>query len=322
MRFGGRNGSIQRKDCIEAFAMGERTAMQDINFHHLRYFQAVAHEGNLTRAAQRLHVSQSAVSVQIKKLEAQLGQDLFAREGRGLVLTEAGSIALEYADAMFRLGDELVGTLDVQGVSTRRFLRVGALATLSRNFQIEFFQPLLGRENVEVVVRSGSLNEHLRAVSEHRIDVVLANVMPLRDSAASWVPHLIAEQPVSLVAHPDQEFRGRRLKDILASEPLLLPTTESSIRTGFDALAQKLGVIPTIAGEVDDMAMLRLFARDSRALAVVPPIVVRDELDAGELVEVRRLPDLTETFYAITARRRFPNPLLAEVIPGLGVDED
>ena len=105
--------------------------MPEINFHYLRYFQAVAREGNLTRAARKLHVSQSAVSVQIKKLETQLGQDLFEREGRRLVLTEAGSIALEYADAMFRLGDELRGTLDVRGASTRRVLRVGALATLS-----------------------------------------------------------------------------------------------------------------------------------------------------------------------------------------------
>ncbi|MEL6427730.1 MAG: LysR family transcriptional regulator [Planctomycetota bacterium] len=294
--------------------------MPEINFHHLRYFQAVAHEGNLTRAAQRLHVSQSAVSVQIKKLETQLGQDLFEREGRRLVLTEAGSIALEYADAVFRLGDELLGTLDVRGEATRRVLRVGALATLSRNFQIEFFQPLLGREDVEVLVRSGSLNDHLRAVSEHRLDVVLANVVPLRDSTATWVPHLIAEQPVSLVGHPDRRFKGRRLKDILVTEPLLLPTTESSIRTGFDALTQKLGVTPTIAGEIDDMAMLRLFARDSRALALVPPIVVRDELEAGELVEVRRLPELRETFFAITAWRRFPNPLLVELIPG--IDEE
>ena len=132
--------------------------MNHLNFHHLRYFWAVAHEGNLTRAAQRLHVSQSAVSVQIKQLEQQLGHELFERRGRQLALTEAGSIALDYADTVFGLGDELVGTLGEHTGTARRVLRVGALSTLSRNFQISFLQPLLGRDEVELVLRSGALN--------------------------------------------------------------------------------------------------------------------------------------------------------------------
>ena len=289
--------------------------MREVNYHHLRYFWAVAHEGNLTRAAERMFVSQSAVSVQIKKLEQQLGHDLFERRGRSLSLTEAGRITLEYADTVFQLGDELLGTLSTQGETARRVLRVGALATLSRNFQLEFLQPLIVREDVELVIRSGSLSDLLRALDEHQLDVVLANQVPMRDAGVSWVPHLIAEQPVSLVGPSDRKRKGRRLTDILASEPLLLPTMDSSIRTGFDTLADRLGVRPMVAGEVDDMAMLRLMARESNALAVVPPIVVRDELEAGELVEIRRLPDLVETFYAITASRRFPNPLLRALIP-------
>jgi LysR family transcriptional regulator, transcriptional activator of nhaA len=140
----------------------------ELNYHHLRYFWAVAHEGNLTRAAERLHVSQSAVSVQIQKLQQQLGHELFERRGRKLVLTEAGSIALDYADTMFELGDELVGTLGESGV-TRRVLRVGALATLSRNFQLRFLQPLLNRDDVELVLRSGSLGDLLRSLETHQL---------------------------------------------------------------------------------------------------------------------------------------------------------
>lgn len=294
--------------------------MAEINYHHLRYFWAVAHEGNLTRAAERLFVSQSSVSVQLKKLEQQLGTELFERRGRRLILTEAGTIALEYADTVFQLGDELLGTLSSHGETARRILRVGALATLSRNFQIEFLQPLVVREDLELVLRSGSLTDLLRAMGEHQLDVVLANIAPPRDAGVSWVPHLIANQPVSLVGHPDQRRKGRRLKEILSTESVLLPTIESSIRSGFDILVDRLGVRPLIAGEIDDMAMLRLMARESHSLAVVPPIVVRDELEAGELVEIRRLPDLHETFYAITASRRFPNPLLRELIPDIEGD--
>ena len=231
--------------------------MADINYHYLRYFWAVAHEGTLTRAAERLHVSQSAVSVQIKKLEQQLGHTLFERQGRRLVLTEAGSMALDFANTVFQLGDELIGTLDIHSATARRVLRVGALATLSRNFQIDFLHPLLVRDDVELVLRSGSLGNLLRSVSEHQLDIVLANVAPLRDAGVAWVPHLIAEQPVSLVGHANHQHKGRRLTDILATEPILLPTAESSIRTGFDTYVDRLGVTPSIAGEIDDMAMLR-----------------------------------------------------------------
>lgn len=289
--------------------------MASLNYHHLRYFWAVAHEGNLTRAARRLYVSQSSLSVQIQKLEQQLGHALFDRRGKQLHLNEAGRIALDFADSIFATGDELVGTLGELGAPERRVLRVGALATLSRNFQLQFVAPLISRDDVEVVIRAGTLGALLQALEAYRLDVVLANVSPARDAATEWVVHAIDEQPVSLVGHPRRGRRSRDLGKLLASEPLALPSTESSIRIGFDALVARLGVRPRIAAEVDDMAMLRLVAREHAGLSVVPPIVVKDELDGGVLAEVAQLPDLAETFFAITMARRFPNPLLERVLP-------
>lgn len=287
--------------------------MADLNYSHLRYFWAVAHEGNLTRAAARLHVSQSAVSLQIQKLEYELKHPLFERRGRKLLLTEAGRIALDHADAIFAAGDELLGTLLERGAA-RRVLRVGALATLSRNLQLQFLRPVLGRDDVEIVVRSGAFGDLLQGLEAHRFDVVLANGAPPRDAATPWIPHPIASQPVSLIGRPGLVRKGKKLRDVLAAHPVILPSAETSIRTGFDTLIDRLGVRPRIAAEVDDMAMLRLFAREHGALAVVPPIVVRDELAAGTLVEIARLPDLHETFFAITMSRRFPNPLLKTLI--------
>ena len=126
--------------------------MAQLNYHHLRYFWAIAHAGSLTKAAEQLHLSQSAVSVQLAKLEAQLGHPLFDRLGRSLVLTEAGRIALDYADTMFQAGDELLSTLRSQPAMNRPVLKVGALTTLSRNFQMEFLRPLMGRADISVVV--------------------------------------------------------------------------------------------------------------------------------------------------------------------------
>jgi LysR family transcriptional activator of nhaA len=288
-----------------------------LNFHHLHYFWAVAHEGNLTRAAERLHVSQSAVSVQIQKLEAELGHPLFERRGKQLVLTEAGRIALDHADAIFAMGRELVGTLQERG-RERTVLRVGSMATLSRNFQLQFLRPLLGRDDVEIVVRSGSLADLLRALEAHRVDVVLANTTPPRDAATPWVAHTLADQPVSLVGPPDLARAGRPLAEILATEPLLLPAAETGIRADFDALVARLGVTPRIAAEVDDMAMLRLLAREHAGAAVVPSIVVQDELGSGALAEIAQLPGLHEVFSAITLARRFPNPLLGPLLQANG----
>lgn len=286
-----------------------------LNFHHLRYFWAVAHEQNLTRAAARLHVSQSAVSTQIKALEDALGHPLFERRGKALALTEAGRIALEHADAIFAQGRDLESALAGRA-RARQVLRVGSLATLSRNFQLGFLRPLFRRDDVELVVRSGALAELLRGLEAHQLDVVLSNVAPLRDATAPWVPHLIAEQPVALVGAKKRRRRAE-LRALLDGEPLVLPTVESSIRGGFDALCERLDVHPRIAAEVDDMAMLRLLAGAHLGLAVVPPIVVQDELAAGTLVQVAELP-LVETFYAITRRRRFPNPVLAELLAARG----
>jgi LysR family transcriptional activator of nhaA len=283
------------------------------NFHHLHYFWAVAHEKNLTRAAQRLHVSQSAVSMQIQKLEGELGHPLFERRGRQLVLTEAGRIALDHADAIFARGDELQSALGDKG-PRRRVLRVGSIATLSRNFQLGFLRPLFAQGDVELVIRSGALPEMLRALEAHLIDVLLANTAPARDAATPWVAHAIDEQPVSLVGLPTMARGKRSLEVLLGSEPLLLPSAETSIRAGFDALVNRLGVRPRIAAEVDDMAMLRLLAREGLGLAVVPSIVVRDELVSRKLVELAPLPRLEETFFAITLARRFPNPLLKLLI--------
>lgn len=284
-----------------------------LNYHHLHYFWAVAREGNLTRAAEKLHVSQSAVSVQIKKLEESLGRELFERTGRQLALTEAGRVALDYADSIFDMGRELLGVLESQRTSAQRSLRVGVLATLSRNFQLGFLAPLLNRDDATVLVRSGPLEDILRRLEAHQLDVVLTNVVPARTEASSWVPHTIDEQPVSLISRPSAR-RARSLRALLAEEPIVVATVESSIRTAFDALAERLDVTPRVVAEVDDMAMLRLLAREHRGVTVIPPIVVQDELADGTLVELTQLPGLVEPFSAITVPRRAPNPLLLDLL--------
>ena len=291
--------------------------MRNLNFNHLQYFRAVAHEGSLTRAAARMNLSQSAVSVQIQKLEHQIGHLLFERLGKKLVLTEAGQIALDYADTVFKAGDELMSTLQGRPLANQQFLRVGALTTLSRNFQLEFLRPLVGRPDVELIVRSGNIRDLLAQLEAHAVDVVLANSAAPQDARSTLRNHLLNEQPVSLVGRPRTGKAAFRFPEDLRTEPLLLPSLESDIRVAFDRVLDLAGIRPLILAEVDDMAMLRLLARESDGVTLVPPIVVRDELAAGILVEHARIPEVTESFYAIVKKRRFPNRLLTEVM-GLG----
>jgi LysR family transcriptional regulator, transcriptional activator of nhaA len=294
--------------------------MPQLNYHHLHYFWAVAKEGHLTRAATRLHVSQSALSAQIRQLEEQLGQPLFARIGRGLKLTEAGQLALGYADAIFASGNELLAVLREGRREERQVLRIGAVATLSRNFQENFIRPLLARADVELVLQSGGLSELLARLRVHALDLILSNRRMPASAEDPWRCRRIARQPVSLVGRPRPGGPAFRFPDEIAEVPLLLPGRDNELRAGFDLMCEQRGIRYRLRAEVDDMALLRLLARDSDSVALVPSVVVQDELRSGRLVEYAVVPDLHEDFYAISVQRRFEPPLLKSLLQQSGAE--
>ncbi len=267
-----------------------------LNYHHLGYFWTVARAGHLTRAAEQLHISQSALSVQIRQLEQQLGHELFRREGRRLVLTETGSLVLNYADTIFGAGRELESVLREGKGGGSRLLRIGSTATLSRNFQENFVKPLLGRADVQFSIASGSQEELLERLRLHQLDVVLSNRPAQGDARQPWRSRRIARQPVSLVGEPRRTRRAFRFPEDLRGRAVLLPGAGSDLRASFDVLCEQLDLTVKVLAEVDDMAMLRLLARDAHGIALLPPIVVQDEIATGRLEEYCRLPQLNH-FY-------------------------
>lgn len=285
-----------------------------LNYHHLYYFWAVAKDGNLTRTAAQLHVSQSALSSQIKALEDDLGRALFLREGRSLQLTEEGRLALTYAETIFAAGNELSALMKDGEFRRRQTVRIGAVATLSRNFQENFVRPLLRLDDIQMVLQSGTLADLLARLSVHGIDLVLSNRRVHRDSQNPWQSHRIARQPVSLVGKPRRKRNRFAFPDDLADYRILLPSLESEIRSGFDLLCEQHRATYRILAEVDDMAMLRLLARDTDAIALLPTVVVQDELRTGLLVEYCVVPQLFEDFYAITVKRKFQSPILRSLL--------
>ncbi len=288
--------------------------IEQLNFHHLLYFWRVAKTGHLTQVANELHVSQSALSSQIRQLEDRLGEALFQRIGRRLVLTDTGQLALAYAENIFGLGQELLGRLQGRSEGMVR-LRVGSVATLSRNYQENWIRPLLADPSVTLTLESGMLDELLRRLLQHQLDVVLANEAVPADPDRPLHCRFLGSQDISLVG-PAAAWRGRtlRLPEDLDGLDLALPGPRHALRGQFDALCVAAGVTPRLRAEVDDMAMLRLVARDSGWLTVLPQVVVQDELRAGVLVTVGHSSQLQENFYAITTLHRHRMALLEQLL--------
>lgn len=278
--------------------------LDQLNFHHLFYFWRVAKGGHLTRAAEELHVSQSALSAQIRQLEERLGEALFEREGRRLVLTDTGQLVLSYANNIFGITQEMLGRLQGRSEGMVR-LRVGSVATLSRNYQENWLRPLLADPSVVIVLESGTLESLLDSLVQHQLDVVLANEPVASETQRPLHCRFLGKQAISLVGPASTWHRqSLRIPEDLDGLDLALPGPRHALRAQFDALCLTAGVKPRIRAEVDDMAMLRLIARDSGWLTVVPEVVVQDELRTGLLVTVGQTHQLQEHFYAITTAHR------------------
>ena len=304
------NTSLNKKEQID---------VSRLNFHHLLYFWAVAREGHMTRAADRLHVSPSALSAQVRQLETQLGEDLFVREHRTLRLTETGRLVLSYAEDIFSLGEELLASVRGRGAGGPQRLRIGSVGTLSRNFQENWLRPLLGDPEVSLSLESGHLEDLLPRLQRHQLDVVLANQSVSGDAEHPWRCRLLTRQPVCLVGPPGA-WRGRRFRfpQDLDGADLVLPGPRSTLRPRFDALCEACGVRVNVRAEADDMAMLRLLARDSGAVALLPEVVVQDELEAKRLAVLCTVPGIEERFYAVTVPRRHHPAALKRVMEVAG----
>ncbi|MBU6468143.1 MAG: LysR family transcriptional regulator [Betaproteobacteria bacterium] len=288
--------------------------MNQLNYHHLYYFWQVAKTGHLTKCAEKLHIAQSALSAQIKQLEEEIGQPLFLRNNRKLSLTDTGYQVLRYAEAIFNLGNQLLNDLN-QGIgSGNKIIRIGAVANLSRNFQENFIRPIFKESDIRLVLESASLNELLERLKLHHLDLILSNKAVATDHEDHWRCRLIAKQSVSLIGPPRGKRKPFNFPEDCQSLHLLLPGISSDIRSQFDVLCESLGFRPERYSEVDDMAMLRLLARDKVGVAVVPEVVVQDELQQKTLEKYCTLPHVSENFYAISLNKAFPSDMFNRLL--------
>ncbi|WP_258240469.1 MULTISPECIES: LysR family transcriptional regulator [Pseudidiomarina] len=294
--------------------------MNRLNYHHLYYFWRVAKQGNLTATAEKLAISQSALSAQINQLEHNIGQPLFAREGRTLVLTELGHTVLNYAEDIFQRGEELQQLLK-RGVITLPSLRIGMLSSMSRNFIESFMEPLLkDKTDASFRLLARPQPELLDLLAQHQIDVVLTNREVSLSDDIAWQSQLLSRQAVSVIAPASRCDLPEYIDPAYKHQRWVVPGSASPLRAAFESFCTQHQLEPEIVAEVDDMAMLRLLARDSGALAAMPAVVVRDELQSGVLSKRFDVPNAFENFYAVTLKRKFQHPLLSELLQSPMID--
>lgn len=287
--------------------------MNRLNYHHLYYFWQVAKLGNLTKTAVQLHISQSALSAQIKQLELNLNVTLFERTGRKLTLTDSGHQTLRYAEDIFSKGAELEQLLASGIHPEHTTIRIGTLTTMSRNFIEAFIAPLLAQGDCRFIFKSMSQAELLNALADHQLDFALSNIAVLGSNKQLWQCQLLARQQV-IIAGPAGWELATDLTHGYQMKNWVLPTPESPLRTAFDALAAHYQLKANVVAEADDMAMLRLLARDSQALTVVPKVVIEDELKSGLLQQYLVLPNVFENCYALTVARERIHPKLQNLL--------
>jgi LysR family transcriptional activator of nhaA len=288
-----------------------------LNYHHLQYFRTIVREGGVTKAARKLNLSQSTLSAQLKNLEESLGTELFQREGRSLVLTEAGQVALDYAEEIFQTGDELRAWFAEAHPEGRRSIRIGALSPLSKNLQFEIVRPLIMSGDTHVQVVEGEMQDMMERLKHHQIDLLLSNIPPGGTDAEHTHAHVLGEMPVYLVGRPPFKIPKKPFPEWLDDIPLFLPSGRSAARIEFDAMLVRAGITPRVQAEVDDMALLRLLALTGAGLALVPEIGVKFELEEKRLLRIEKIKNLKERFYAITAyRSRLPEQIVSVIESG------
>lgn len=288
--------------------------MSRLNYHHLYYFWRVATLGNLTEAARQLHVSQSALSSQIRSLEGSMDTQLFERSGRRLILTDAGQQVLSYASDIFNRGEELEALVR-QGITPDvQQLKIGVQSTMSRNFIEGFIAPLMQRTDVRFSLHARGMANLLNDLRNHQFDIILTNSNVAGEGRHEiWQSQLLANQPVAIVGPIETQF-DRPFPEGYEQQRWVLPAQHTELRAAFDGFCSRWQYEPHVLGEADDMAMLRLLARDTGALTVLPTVVVKDEIAQSTLKVHMTLPNVFENFFAITVNRQFMPPILTELL--------
>ena len=284
--------------------------MDWLNYHHLLYFWVVAREGSIAKACEELRLAQPTISGQLRVLEDVLGEKLFTRVGRGLILTEVGQVVFRYAEEIFSLGKEM--TEVVKGRQPGRHLRlvVGVTEVLPKLVAYRLLEPALrGADPVQLVCWEGKLDRLLAELAVHGLDVVLADAPVPSILRVHAYSHLLAESGVSLVAIPRMASKyRRRFPKSLNGAPFLLPTDNTVLRRSLEQWFETEGIRPTNAGEFEDSALLKAFGQAGCGIFAIPTLIEAEVRRQYRVQLIGHIPSIREQFYAISVERKIRHP--------------
>ncbi len=284
--------------------------MDWLNYHHLRYFWAVAKEGSLSRAAAKLHVSQPSISEQIRELEDALGEKLFRREGRKNVLTDAGRVAFGFAEEIFALGRELVNTIKRQPGARAMRLHVGVVDSFPKLVTNEILKPVFSMpETVHVICREGKMEDLLAQLTAHRLDIVLGDEPASSSTSFNVFMHPLGETGTTFCAEKKLAARLRRgFPRSLHGAPALLPSENTPFRRALEGWFREQQMQPRVVAEFEDLALMKVVASEGRGFIAVPTVAETDAVKNYGFHTIGRAEDCRMRFHAVTAERRIVHP--------------
>ncbi|WP_265948795.1 transcriptional activator NhaR [Dechloromonas sp. A34] len=286
-----------------------------MNHKHLFYFWKVAKAGSVARAAEAINVTPQTLSGQIGLLEASLGTELFARQGRSIVLTEAGKMALEYADELFALSAELEVMIKHHPKGRPAEFRVGVSDAVPKSLACRLLQPAIhGEHSTRIVCREWQLDRLLAQLAIHQLDMVISDgPIPPSFSVRAYNHRLLESDLTFLAAKRLLADNPAPFPACLNVLPVLLPGEDSALRAALQPWLERKRIRARVVGEFDDTALMAAFGQAGVGVFPVPSIAVEEFLAAGELAVVGRIDEVQVSYFAISVERRLTHPCVLAV---------
>lgn len=289
--------------------------MDWLNYHHLHYFWVIAREGSIKQACEVLSLSQPALSAQLATLENAIGEKLFSRIGRKLVLTDVGQEAYRYAEEIFTLGQELTNTLKGRESSQSIRLVVGIAEVVPKMVAYKLLKVAFKEfESIKIVCWEGRLERLLGELALHSLDIVLTDAPVPSNVSIKAHSHLLGETDVTIFGREQLAQRYRRkFPQSLDGAPFLLPTTNSVLRRGMDEWFRKHHITPLIVGEFEDGATMKAFGQEGHGLFPGSSVVAKEITRQYQVRTVGHVDGITERFFGITVERRIKHPAVLAI---------
>lgn len=288
--------------------------MDWLNYHHLYYFWVVAREGSISRATQELRLAQPTISGQLRELERQVGERLFQRQGRNLVLTDVGRVVYQYAGEIFAIGRDLQQVLRSQGQGQLQ-LHVGITQAVPKLIAHELLRPALRLgKPLRIHCREDRQERLVADLSIQQLDVVLSDAPLAALVKVRAYNHLLGECGVSIYGVPAlcQKYRPQ-FPLSLTGAPMLVPSEHAPLRRALEQWFSALALVPQIVGEFDDSALMKVFAQSGAGLFAGPSILAEQISHQYGCQRLGEAAPLTERFYAISVERRITHPAVRAI---------